>query len=165
MKHKGHQTMETIITQLMHFSSAIHTTQGTLVTRDFNVCPHKNAWQCCDLTKLDCLHGSHHEIALFWFMSRTINAIHLCYITVLFGLFLETNTHTDLMRLRHPITNMYLATLLLKGDLNLFTLINQSIEFEIMTTDHRDRWSLNFIKIMILFSCQTMQGTNLRIPN
>ena len=44
-----------------------------------------------------------HEILMFWLSASTMSTIQLCGITALFGIFLETNKHQNLMRLRHPI--------------------------------------------------------------
>ena len=47
--------------------------------------------------------------SLCWSATSTMSMIELCCITALFGIFLETNKHQNLSRLRHPVTHVTLA--------------------------------------------------------
>ena len=70
------------------------------------VCLQKDVKQCCDATKFDRTHcaGQWHAS-----LTSTMSMIELCGITALFGIFLETNKHQNLTRLRCPIMGCHLA--------------------------------------------------------
>ena len=74
------------------------------------VCLQKGVKQCCDEAKSDRTHCASH-----WPLVRLLQRMHgrwpaqwvleLCFDTALFGIFLETNKHQNLTRLKHAIVD------------------------------------------------------------
>ena len=64
----------------------------------------KDAKQCCDVTKIDCPHCAGRRLPS---PTCTMSTVDLCGVTALFGIFLESNKHQNLMRLNHLVTNKH----------------------------------------------------------
>ena len=64
------------------------------------VCLQKDAKQCCDATKVGCAHCAGRRQS-----ASTMSSSKLCGVTALFGVFLETNKHQNLMRLSNQVTH------------------------------------------------------------